>query len=360
MNAITMNHGQRFNPYRLFVSAFIPNCLLRFPELSHLAKLLWARLAQYAGEDGACFPAQATLAAELATNDRQIRRALDELVQERFLEAVTRGRAGTHYYFLWHTCFDQAEMLSKHPKMPSIDSPGYPDSRPKKPDSSGRNPDILSAKENQEETQEEKNYHPHHSRLTQPLSDGEIFEISKDDANEYIALRTRYRVWQGLNGHLPKLLVPRAYAEKLHREYQRHALRIGDFQDLKTWAKIQEEAEEIRRIHEVEKARRETPEGQAQARRAAEDAERASIQGIKLKLMEWKKENPSRTWEELSKEVEEETPLFKTPHWYSLRFDWRIPADRNWLMIAFQELIDEETHIASSVRSVASSEVVST
>ena len=114
-HASLTSQPRRFNPWRQFVGSMIPNALMRYPGLSHLAKLVWGRLAQYAGQNGACYPAQATLATELATNERQIRRALAELVQEQFLGMITRGRAGTRYYFLWHPCFDQAEPLPKHP-----------------------------------------------------------------------------------------------------------------------------------------------------------------------------------------------------------------------------------------------------
>ena len=46
-----MKVGEVFNPYGMFVGSFVPNTLLRYKGLSSTAKLLWARLAQYAGKN---------------------------------------------------------------------------------------------------------------------------------------------------------------------------------------------------------------------------------------------------------------------------------------------------------------------
>lgn len=68
-----------FNPWQLFVGAFIPNWLVERPELSPGAKLCYARLCQYAGRAGVAFPAQEELAAALGVSDRQVRTYLVQL-----------------------------------------------------------------------------------------------------------------------------------------------------------------------------------------------------------------------------------------------------------------------------------------
>jgi len=104
--------SQRFNPYRQFVGSFIPNSLMSYPGLTPTAKLLWARLAQYAGKDGGCFPSQARLSRDLGISDRHVRNVLAELVKEGFLEKVAppfqeqiQGKT-CKYFFLYHPVFN--------------------------------------------------------------------------------------------------------------------------------------------------------------------------------------------------------------------------------------------------------------
>jgi hypothetical protein len=61
----------------LFVQ--IPLVVLHDPDVSHAAKLAYARLLLYAGRDGLCNPAQETLAAEVCLSSRQVRTVLSEL-----------------------------------------------------------------------------------------------------------------------------------------------------------------------------------------------------------------------------------------------------------------------------------------
>lgn len=109
--------GQRFNPYKVFEFAPMPNDLLRYPKLSFRAKVTWARLAQYAGQNGRCHPALETLANELGTSKPTVVRALAELIQEKFIERKSpsllarrknkKNRQGTTcYFFLWHEAFE--------------------------------------------------------------------------------------------------------------------------------------------------------------------------------------------------------------------------------------------------------------
>ena len=107
-----MKVGEVFNPYGMFVGSFVPNALLRYKGLSSTAKLLWARLAQYAGKNGECFPSQKTLAEELGITERQIITMLKQLVAKGFIkQEKPKGldklvHKTSRYYFLWHKYFD--------------------------------------------------------------------------------------------------------------------------------------------------------------------------------------------------------------------------------------------------------------
>jgi hypothetical protein len=96
--------GQPFIPHKAFpTGVFLPDVLLANPKLSLGAKLLWARLARYAGIDGACFPAVATLALDLGCSERQIQRYVAELTRAKYIVARQRGfNRSNLYQFLWH------------------------------------------------------------------------------------------------------------------------------------------------------------------------------------------------------------------------------------------------------------------
>ena len=57
MHSHALRPGDQFNPSQIFIGSFIPNVLMRFTGLSDGAKLARARLNQYAGHDGICYPA---------------------------------------------------------------------------------------------------------------------------------------------------------------------------------------------------------------------------------------------------------------------------------------------------------------
>ena len=95
--------GDRFNPYKEFVGAWIPNWLLKRDEISSNAKLVYARLAQYSGKDGACFPLQETIATETGLSYHQVRRALYQLKRNRLIDIVHHGLTRPNsYHFLVH------------------------------------------------------------------------------------------------------------------------------------------------------------------------------------------------------------------------------------------------------------------
>ena len=108
-----MEVGDIYNPYKMHVGSHIPNAILRLRELSFGAKLVFARLGQYAGEDGRCFPKQETLANELGSSLTAIKRFLNELVDKQFIVKETpKGQdrymhKTIRYFFCWHECFEE-------------------------------------------------------------------------------------------------------------------------------------------------------------------------------------------------------------------------------------------------------------
>jgi hypothetical protein len=104
-----LQHGQAFNPYGLFTGIFVPEALARFTQLSPGAKLAYGRLARYAGQDGNCFPAVATLASEIGVGLRQAQKYLAELERLCLIRRITRfaekGQTSNSFQFLWHPVF---------------------------------------------------------------------------------------------------------------------------------------------------------------------------------------------------------------------------------------------------------------
>jgi len=105
----------RINPYRTFVGSFIPNGLLKYKGVSSTAKLLWARLAQYAGKNGVAWPSQDSLAEEIGVSVTTIKRFMKELIDDGFIECEKPlgldrlGHKTNRYYFLNHPCLFKAD-----------------------------------------------------------------------------------------------------------------------------------------------------------------------------------------------------------------------------------------------------------
>lgn len=103
--------GMRFVPHGHFIGLFIPNVLASYKGLQASSKLIWGRLAQYAGADGVCYPKIDTLAHELGCSERTVQRGLKELCSQGFIEIEqcynesTRAQTSNRYYFLWHEIF---------------------------------------------------------------------------------------------------------------------------------------------------------------------------------------------------------------------------------------------------------------
>lgn len=94
-----------------------PNWLLRQQKISPGAKLVYARLSQFAGQDGRCFPGQETLGLELAVRPRTVRKYLAELVHHKLIAEQRRGLNRTNrYVFLWHEWMEDAKTLAESPE----------------------------------------------------------------------------------------------------------------------------------------------------------------------------------------------------------------------------------------------------
>ena len=92
-----------FNPYKLFVGAFIPNWLMKRHELSFGAKCCYARLCQFAGENGKCFPTQDKLTTELGAGKRTVSKYIKELVDNELIIITRKGLQQPNVYeFVWH------------------------------------------------------------------------------------------------------------------------------------------------------------------------------------------------------------------------------------------------------------------
>ena len=76
---VSLQVGQPFNPFGLFNGIFIPDALAREKGVSRGAKIVYGRLARYAGRNGKCYPGVSTLAAEIGSSERQTQRYLAEL-----------------------------------------------------------------------------------------------------------------------------------------------------------------------------------------------------------------------------------------------------------------------------------------
>lgn len=78
----------------------IPNDILRRKDLSHGAKLVCARLIQYAGKGNQAFPKLPKLAEEVGMSARAVQRFLSELENLKLIESQRRGRGQANAYTL--------------------------------------------------------------------------------------------------------------------------------------------------------------------------------------------------------------------------------------------------------------------
>lgn len=114
--------GDVFNPNGMFHGIWVPDSLLKCSGISISAKLLYGRLARYAGEDGRCFPAVETLARELGMTDRQVQRLTAQLCSAGFLRRDAQYRpngsqTANAYVFLYHAALAPTPVVESPPRV---------------------------------------------------------------------------------------------------------------------------------------------------------------------------------------------------------------------------------------------------
>ncbi|MFH9329716.1 helix-turn-helix domain-containing protein [Streptomyces althioticus] len=76
----------------------VPRALIRDPELSSDAKVLWQIINDYAGMNRLAFPSHATLAKDMGKSVASIKRYIEELIRNRWLTAQNRIGTSNYYY----------------------------------------------------------------------------------------------------------------------------------------------------------------------------------------------------------------------------------------------------------------------
>ena len=95
--------GGYINPYKLFIGSFVPNWLLRRTEINSTDKLVYAKLCQYAGKDGKCYPSQERLSEDLGFSRQHISIAIKNLIREKLIITTRTGLGkNNEYKFLMH------------------------------------------------------------------------------------------------------------------------------------------------------------------------------------------------------------------------------------------------------------------
>jgi len=123
--ALQLQVGQPFNPFKLFTGIFIPEALVRYRGLTSGAKVAYGRLARYAGENGECYPSIPTLAKEIGVGVTQARTYVHELRSKRFIAIEQRSGTSALYKFLWHEAF-AGEVGQKRKAPPLRKTEGVP------------------------------------------------------------------------------------------------------------------------------------------------------------------------------------------------------------------------------------------
>ena len=98
-----MKPGEPYSPYRLFLCAFVPLPIMAMTDISPGAKLLFGRLALYAGQNTTCFPKLDRLSADLGSSVDSIGRWMAELTAAKLLNRAQKGSGRpAECEFIWH------------------------------------------------------------------------------------------------------------------------------------------------------------------------------------------------------------------------------------------------------------------
>lgn len=202
--------GKRFNPYRRFSRfSVLPDGLVAYPGLSFGAKVLWGKIAQYAGKDGRAYPSVATLASAIGLKERHTQNLLLELKREGFIE-TSRGPGANSYYFLLHPCLLGGLRQDIAGPYATKCSSGMQEVAPKK-------------------TKEDKQ----RKETTKKTADRRVsFEDLSDQEQRYIELKVAYEVSKGKIHSSAS-----AYRAGLVKKASEGDLDISGLKDLEVWKK---------------------------------------------------------------------------------------------------------------------------
>ena len=78
----------------------LPNFILRNPDISANAKVVFAMFLSFAWHNNKCFPGQERLAENMGTHISTVSRAITELEQLSLIEIQRRGQGKTNFYTL--------------------------------------------------------------------------------------------------------------------------------------------------------------------------------------------------------------------------------------------------------------------
>ena len=95
-------HGQDAPPETPKGEGFTkaPNAVIKCPDVSPLARLLYVILRSYAWQEATCFPGRERLAADLGVNEKTLRLKVRELEDHRLIHQERLGRGFTNRYTL--------------------------------------------------------------------------------------------------------------------------------------------------------------------------------------------------------------------------------------------------------------------
>ena len=100
----------------------IPNILLRTPDLSSQAKIVYAQLLSYTWSHDRCFPGQERMGEDLGASRTTIYRALQELQDAGWLDVERRGQGKTNIYVLKYVVDNPRKLKADVAKVKHLES----------------------------------------------------------------------------------------------------------------------------------------------------------------------------------------------------------------------------------------------
>lgn len=159
-----MQPNSYINPYRLFTGAFLPNWLLVRTEIGATAKLVYARLCQFADKQtGEAWPCFDTIASETGLGRATVARAVKDLVENKLISTDRASRTDSLLYrFLAHEWMGltKAEIANAAPSSGSQDAKSQNDNSPSYQNDNTR---VIKMRPNKNHIKESLSDSPHSS-----------------------------------------------------------------------------------------------------------------------------------------------------------------------------------------------------